>query len=100
MFVEVKIKTACGQYWRVYSSNVKVPLALTVKELDLLAFLMSHPGRAFRREELLDAVWGYTSGDTATVTVHMRRLREKTERDPSEPRHLCTVRGVGYRFEP
>ena len=75
-------------------------LSLTVKELDLLAHLMSHPGRAFRREELLDAVWGYTSGDTATVTVHMRRLREKTEQNPSEPRHLRTVRGVGYRFEP
>jgi DNA-binding response OmpR family regulator len=77
-----------------------VPLSLTVKELDLLAFLMSHPGRAFRRDELLDMVWGYTTGDTATVTVHMRRLREKTEEDPSTPRHLCTVRGVGYRFVP
>jgi DNA-binding response OmpR family regulator len=77
-----------------------VALSLTVKELDLLAHLMSHPGRAFRREELLDAVWGYTTGDTATVTVHMRRLREKTEQNPSQPRYLCTVRGVGYRFEP
>lgn len=75
-------------------------LSLTVKELDLLTHLMSHPGRAFRREELLDAVWGYTTGDTATVTVHMRRLREKTEENPSEPRYLCTVRGVGYRFVP
>ena len=76
------------------------PLTLTVKEFDLLAYLMSHPDRAFRREELLEAVWGYSVGDTATVTVHMRRLREKIEDDPAEPRHLCTVRGVGYRFEP
>ena len=45
-------------------------------------------------------VWGWTVGDAATVTVHMRRLREKAESDPSQPRHLCTVRGVGYRFEP
>lgn len=74
-------------------------LALTVKELDLLAFLMTNAGRAFRREALLEAVWGYTSGDTATVTVHMRRLREKIEDDPSEPRRLRTVRGVGYRFD-
>jgi DNA-binding response OmpR family regulator len=77
-----------------------VPLALTVKELDLLAFFMSHPDRAFRRAELLAAVWGYTTGDTATVTVHVRRLREKIEHDPSHPQHLCTVRGVGYRFMP
>jgi len=76
------------------------PLTLTVKEFDLLAYLMSHPDRAFRREELLEAVWGYSVGDTATVTVHMRRLREKIEDDPAKPRHLCTVRGIGYRFEP
>ena len=76
------------------------PLLLTAKEFDLLAWLMRHPNRAFHREELLEQVWGYTFGDTATVTVHMRRLREKVEADPSAPRHLCTVRGVGYRFEP
>ncbi len=75
-------------------------LALTAKEFELLAYFMSNPSRAFRREELLQAVWGYSIGDTATVTVHVRRLREKTEDDPSEPKHLCTVRGVGYRFEP
>jgi DNA-binding response OmpR family regulator len=75
------------------------PLTLTVKEFDLLAFLMRSPNRAFRREELLEAVWGYSYGDTATVTVHVRRLREKVEDDPSAPRYLCTVRGVGYRFE-
>jgi DNA-binding response OmpR family regulator len=76
------------------------PLELTVKEFDLLAYLLSHPGQALRREQLLEAVWGYSIGDTATVTVHVRRLREKTEVDPSAPKHLCTVRGVGYRFEP
>ena len=76
------------------------PLVLTVKEFDLLAYVMRHAGRAFRREELLQAVWGYSVGDTATVTVHVRRLREKIEDDPSAPRHLCTVRGIGYRFEP
>lgn len=75
-------------------------LALTAKEFDLLVHLLAHPGQAFRREELLEAVWGWTFGDTSTVTVHVRRLREKVEDDPSNPRHLCTVRGVGYRFEP
>lgn len=74
-------------------------LILTVKEFDLLAYLMQRPGIAFRREELLEAVWGYTFGDTATVTVHVRRLREKIEDDPSLPRYLATVRGVGYRWE-
>jgi len=75
-------------------------LALTAKEFDLLAHFMTHPRRAFRRDELLEQVWGWQYGDTATVTVHLRRLREKVEVDPSAPRHLCTVRGVGYRFEP
>ena len=74
-------------------------LVLTVKEFDLLAYLMQRPGVAFRREDLLEAVWGYTFGDTATVTVHVRRLREKIEDDPSLPRYLATVRGVGYRWE-
>ncbi len=73
---------------------------LTAREFDLLAFLAGHPRRVFRREELLEQVWGYTYGDTSTVTVHIRRLREKVERDPSQPRHLTTVWGVGYRFDP
>ncbi len=73
-------------------------LALTAKEFDLLAHFIANPGRAFRREELLQAVWGYSVGDTATITVHVRRLREKIEADPSNPQHLCTVRGVGYRW--
>jgi DNA-binding response OmpR family regulator len=74
-------------------------VALTVKEFDLLAHLMRHPRRAFRREELLADVWGFTYGDASTVTVHVRRLREKIEADPSQPLHVRTVWGVGYRFE-
>jgi DNA-binding response OmpR family regulator len=75
-------------------------VALTAREFELLAFLARFPRRAFRREELLERVWGFTYGDTATVTVHIRRLREKLEADPSEPRHLVTVWGVGYRLDP
>ena len=75
-------------------------VALTAREFDLLVHLMRNPRRAFRREELLSDVWGFTYGDTSTVTVHVRRLREKVESDPSAPRHICTVWGVGYRFEP
>jgi DNA-binding response OmpR family regulator len=76
------------------------PVVLTALEFDLLAFLMVHPGRVFRREELLEAVWHYSFGDTSTVTVHIRRVREKIERDPSSPAMIQTVWGVGYRFEP
>ncbi|RRR98089.1 response regulator transcription factor [Glycomyces terrestris] len=76
------------------------PITLTTKEYDLLVCFMTHPGRAFRREELLETVWGWSIGDTSTVTVHVRRLREKVETDASAPRHLTTVRGVGYRWEP
>ncbi|MFF5054797.1 response regulator transcription factor [Micromonospora sp. NPDC000663] len=75
-------------------------LALTVREFDLLAHLMRHPRRAFRRTELLQRVWGWTFGDESTVTVHVRRLREKIEDDPAEPRRIVTVWGVGYRYEP
>jgi DNA-binding response OmpR family regulator len=77
------------------------PLRLTVKEFDLLWFLASHPRRVFSRDQLMDRVWGYEPAfDTGTVTVHVRRLREKIEDDPSKPRHLETVWGVGYRFSP
>jgi len=75
-------------------------LALTVREFDLLVYLMSNPGRAFRRTELLESVWGWTFGDHSTVTVHVRRLREKIEHDPAKPHRIVTVWGVGYRFEP
>lgn len=75
-------------------------LPLTLREFDLLAHLMAHPGRAFRRAELLDRVWGWSFGDHSTVTVHVRRLREKIEVDPAAPRRIVTVWGVGYRYEP
>jgi DNA-binding response OmpR family regulator len=75
-------------------------LTLTAREFDLLAFLALRPRRAFRREELLEHVWGFTYGDTATVTVHVRRIREKVEADASNPHHLVTVWGVGYRWDP
>ncbi len=75
-------------------------VAVTAKEFELLAHLMAHPRTAFRRQQLLEDVWGFSYGDTSTVTVHVRRLREKVEADPSSPRHVCTVWGVGYRFEP
>jgi DNA-binding response OmpR family regulator len=76
-------------------------LRLTAKEFDLLWFFASHPRRVFSRDQLMDRVWGYEPAfDTGTVTVHVRRLREKIEDDPSKPRHLETVWGVGYRFCP
>jgi len=74
---------------------------LTVREFDLLLFLVRHPGQAFSRDQLMDAIWEYAFyTDTSTVTVHVRRLRAKVELDPSEPRWLQTVWGVGYRFQP
>jgi two-component system response regulator ResD len=74
-------------------------LALTVREFDLLAFLMSHPGQAFSREKLMHEVWGWTFGDQSTVTVHVRRVREKVEPDPTKPTLIQTVWGIGYRLE-
>jgi DNA-binding response OmpR family regulator len=75
-------------------------LALTVREFDLLRFFLSNPGQAFTRDELLQKVWGWSFGDQSTVTVHVRRLREKIEADPTHPVRLATVWGVGYRWEP
>ncbi|MBC9726236.1 response regulator transcription factor [Streptomyces sp. TRM68367] len=75
-------------------------LALTIREFDLLAFLLRNPGRAYSREELMREVWGWDFGDLSTVTVHVRRLRGKVEDDPARPRLIQTVWGVGYRFEP
>lgn len=74
-------------------------LALTLREFDLLAFLLRHPGRAFGREELMREVWGWDFGDLSTVTVHIRRLRGKVEQDPARPRLIRTVWGVGYRLD-
>ncbi len=76
------------------------PLLLTSREYDLLAFLLRHPRQAFSREQLLEHVWGWNFGDVSTVTVHVRRLREKVEADPAHPDRLVTVWGVGYRYEP
>jgi DNA-binding response OmpR family regulator len=74
---------------------------LTAREFDLLYFLACHPRQVFTRTQLLDQVWGYEYfGDASTVTVHVRRLREKVEENPSQPRWVQTVWGVGYRFEP
>ncbi|GAB4428482.1 MAG: response regulator transcription factor [Chloroflexi bacterium OHK40] len=77
------------------------PLSLTAREFDLLLFLARHPGQVFTREQLLDQVWGFTfASDASTVTVHIRRLREKIEDDPTTPQRILTVWGVGYRFDP
>jgi DNA-binding response OmpR family regulator len=75
---------------------------LTPIEFRLARYLLAHPGRPFSREALIEAVWGYdgTVGSDRTVDVHIRHLREKLEDDPTHPRWLVTVRGVGYKFEP
>ena len=76
-----------------------VPVELTLKEFDLIEFLMRSPGRVYSRESLLDLVWGYDyQGDTRTVDVHVRRLREKLELDPAHPEYIITKWGVGYFF--
>ncbi len=85
------------------SREVKVrdeSVVLTAKEFDLLWFLVRHPHQVFSRAQLLDQIWGYEFyGDESTVTVHIRRLREKIETNPSEPTFIQTVWGVGYKFE-
>jgi len=74
-------------------------VVMTMKEFDLILFLMKNPGKVYSRESLLDLVWGYDYlGDTRTVDVHIRRLREKLELDPAQPRHIITKWGVGYYF--
>jgi DNA-binding response OmpR family regulator len=77
----------------------EVEVGLTPREFDLLGHLMTHPGEAFTKEQLLRRVWGWDFGDTSTVTVHVRRLREKIENDPSDPRMVVTAKGAGYRFD-
>jgi DNA-binding response OmpR family regulator len=90
----VRVDVAAHEAWRAGER-----LALTGREFDLLAFLIRHPRVAFTRAELLERVWGWTYGDHSTVTVHVRRLREKIENDPTHPALLGTVWGVGYRWE-
>lgn len=88
------INPATHQVWLAGQEVV-----LTAKEFELLWFLMNHPGQVFTRDQLLDRVWGYDFfGDASTVTVHVRRLREKIEQDPNKPGHILTVWGVGYKF--
>lgn len=90
------INPTTRQVWRAGQE-----VTLTAKEFDLLWFLMNHPGQVFTRDQLLDRVWGYDFfGDASTVTVHVRRLREKIEHDPNKPEHILTVWGVGYKFAP
>lgn len=80
--------------------NAGIALVLTPKEFDLLVHLARNPGQVFNREALLSKVWGYDfAGDTRTVDVHVRWLREKIEKNPESPVHLMTVRGVGYKFD-
>src|SRR6478736_5121427 len=86
---------------RVDHVAVGEPVQLTAREFDLLLFLARHPQQAFTREQLMDHVWKYAFySDTSTVTVHIRRLRAKLERDPEQPRWIETVWSVGYRFAP
>jgi DNA-binding response OmpR family regulator len=83
-----------------YVERDGTPIELTAKEFDLLHFLATHPKQVFSRQQLLDNVWDYGYyGDASTVTVHIRRLREKVELDPARPRYIKTVWGVGYKFE-
>jgi two-component system, OmpR family, response regulator ResD len=81
------------------ATRAGVSVALTGREFDLLAFLLGHPGQVFSRAELMRQVWGWEYGDQSTVTVHVRRLREKIELDPAAPQLLVTVWGVGYRLD-
>ncbi len=76
------------------------PVTLTAREFDLLYYLVAHPGKTFTRDQLMEAVWDHAfAADSSTVTVHVRRLREKLEADPRQPHYLQTVWGVGYRFD-
>jgi DNA-binding response OmpR family regulator len=75
------------------------PLRLTTRELDLLVFLLRHPGVVHSRSDLLSQVWGWDFGDHSTVTVHVKRLRHKIEPTPAEPRRIVTVYGLGYRYD-
>ena len=86
---------------RVWRGDEGEEVELTAREFDLLLFLARHPGQVFSREQLMEAVWHHSFyTDTSTVTVHIRRLRAKIEADPTRPRHVDTVWGVGYRFSP
>lgn len=84
--------------FRVYVGGLETEL--TPKEFELLRVLAAHPGRVYSRDDLLERIWGYEyDGDTRTVDVHVRHLRLKIERDPSNPEYIETLRGIGYRFK-
>lgn len=88
-----------GRTRQVERSGESIPM--TAREFDLLYFLAQHPGQVFNRDQLIDAVWDvHAVSDPGTVTVHIRRIRAKLEPDPSRPRYLKTVWGVGYKLEP
>jgi len=92
---DITINPATRQVWVKSDQEV----TLTAKEFDLLWVFMNHPGQVFSRDQLLDQVWGYDFfGDASTVTVHVRRLREKIELDSNKPKYILTVWGVGYKF--
>ena len=92
---KVTINPSTRQVWVRQNQEI----TLTAKEFDLLWFLMNHPGQVFTRDQLLDNVWGFDFfGDASTVTVHVRRLREKIEQHPTKPEYILTVWGVGYKF--
>lgn len=91
---DLDVDPAARRAWRAGSE-----LHLTARELDLLLFWLDHPGQVFSRDELMRRVWGWSFGDESTVTVHVRRLREKVEADPSSPTRLVTVWGAGYRWD-
>ncbi len=92
---DVRINPSTRQVWVRHTQEVN----LTAKEFDLLWFFMNHPGQVFTRDQLLDHIWGFDFfGDASTVTVHVRRLREKIERQPTKPEYILTVWGVGYKF--
>ena len=99
----VEVTSADGELWVSPISRTArrggVELNLTSREFDLLHFLLAHPGQVFSRTELMEQVWGWSFGDQSTVTVHVRRLREKVEPDPARPTRIVTVWGVGYRLD-
>jgi DNA-binding response OmpR family regulator len=95
---DLHLDVAARSAWLVPGPDGGRELQLTTREFDLLAFLAVHPGQTFSKEELLRRVWGWDFGDTSTVTVHVRRLREKLEVDPSDPKIVLTVGRSGYRM--
>jgi len=99
----VEVTSTDGELWVSPISRTArrggLELNLTSREFDLLHFLLSHPGQVFSRTELMEQVWGWSFGDQSTVTVHVRRLREKVEPDPARPTRIVTVWGVGYRLD-